>query len=120
MNLTSLHYMGITILILDLFWIGFYYYYATVKVYNFWEKEKYQYLGYLWIQKKNGWYYLKIPQQMIENSVTTKYKITSESWFHHLRKGKKMYIHFAHGYEKEVTIGADIIVKNYIETSHQL
>ena len=120
MHLTAWHYIGIAIVILDIIWIGFYYYYATVKIYNFQEKEKFQYLGYLWIRKKNEQYSLKIPQEMIENSVTTEYKITSESIFHQLRKGKKLYINFADNYDTEVIIEAQITVKNYIATSHQL
>ena len=120
MNLTIWHYIGIAIIILDIVWIGFYYYYATVKIYNYHEKGTFQYLGYLWIRKKNGQYYLKIPQEMIENSVTTKYKITSESVFHQLRKEKKLYINFADNYDTEVIIEAQITVKNYIATSHQL
>ena len=101
-------------------WIGFYYYYATVKIYNFQEMDRYFYLGYLWIRKKKGQYYLKIPREMIENSVTTEYKITSESLFHQLRKGKKIYINFADSYDTEATMEREITVKNYIATSHQL
>lgn len=120
MNLTNWHYIGIIILLLDIFWIVFYYYYACVKIYNFQEKDTYHYLGYLWIRKKNGQYYLKIPREMLENSVTTKYKITSESWFHQFRKDKKICINFADTYETEVTLEAQIIVRNYIGISHQL
>lgn len=133
MYLTIWHYIGITILILDIIWIVFYYYYATVKVYNFHEgnpqegmftaiqkQKKYQYLGYLWVRKRQGEYYLKIPVEMIENSVTTKYKITSQSWFHMLRKGEKMHISFADQYMTEVKLDREITVKNYIATSHQL
>ena len=120
MQLTTWHYIGIAIFLLDLIWVAIYYYYATVKIYNFQEKDRYYYLGYLWIRKKNGQYYLKIPQEMIENSVTTEYKITSESIFHQLRKGKKLYINFADNYDAEVILEAQIMVKNYIATSHQL
>lgn len=144
MNLTTWHYIGIAILTLDIIWIVFYYYYATVKVYNFKEKtnkteqgrilkklftfqnnitcrqEEYQYLGYLWIRKKRSGYYLKIPQEMIEDSVTTKYQIISQSRFHKLKKGEKMHINFADKYHTEAKISAQITVKNYIATSHQL
>lgn len=144
MNLTNWHYIGIIILILDIVWIVFYYYYAAVKIYNFKEKtnkteqdrilkklfafqnnitcrqEEYQYLGYLWIRKKRGEWYLKIPREMIENSTTTKYKIISQSWFHKLRKGEKIHINFADKYHTEVRLSAQITVKNYIATSRQL
>ena len=120
MNLTYWHYMGIVILTLDIVWIVFYYYYATVKVYNFRENNHYQYLGYLWIRKKQGEYYLKIPQEMIEDYVTTKYKIISQSWFHKLRKGEKIHIDFADKYHMEARLSEKITVKNYIATSHQL
>ena len=108
------------ILILDIIWIVFYYYYATVKVYNFCEGKHYHYLGYLWIRKKRGEWYLKIPHDMIENSVTTKYKIVSASWFHKFRKGEKMHIDFAGKCRKEVRVSAKILVQNYIATSGQL
>ncbi len=133
MNLTKWHYyIGIIILILDIIWIVFYYYYATVKVYNFCGKkskrpfkgiikqEEYLYLGYLWIRKRRGNYYLKIPKQMVEDSVTTKYKIISQSTFHILKKGEKIQINFADKYDTAVEIAAQITVKNYIATSHQL
>ena len=120
MNIPIWNYIGITIIILDILWIVFYYYYATVKIYNFHEKEKFRYLGHLWIRKKNGQYYLKIPGEMIDDSVTTKYKIISESIFHQLRKGKKVYINFADKYDTEVIMSAQITVKNYIATSHRL
>ena len=112
--------MGIAILALDVIWILFYYYYATVKVYNLYEKEKYQYLGHLWIRKKRGEYYLFIPEEMINNSITTKYKIVSSSVFHQVRKGKKICINFAGKYDVQATVSARFTVKNYIATSHRL
>ena len=90
MKLTFLHYLGFLLLLLDILWIVFYYYYATVKVYNFYEGNHYRYLGYLWIRKKRGEWYLMIPENMVENSVTTKYKIVSASWFHKFRKGETL------------------------------
>ena len=144
MNLTTWHYMGIIILILDIAWIVSYYYYATVKIYNFKKKaskikqfsilkniivfqnnssyrhEEYQYLGHLWIRKKGKEYYLKIPQEMIDNSITTKYKIISQSMFHKLKKGEKIQISFADKHHTEVRLDAEMNVKNYIATSHQL
>lgn len=144
MNITTWYYVGIIILALDIVWVVFYYYYATVKIYNFCQKvnqsqrgrkiqnrhrisliitqkqEEYRYLGYLWIRKKRGEWYLKIPQEMIEDSITTKYQIVSQSWFHKFRKGEKMHIDFADKYHTEVKLSAQITVKNYIATSPQL
>lgn len=120
MNLTIWHYIGIIIFLLDIVWIVFYYYYATVKVYNFCEGKHYRYLGYLWIRKKRGEWYLNIPREMVENSVTTKYKIISASWFHKFRKGEKMHISFAEKYRTETRLSAKIYVLNYIATSHYL
>lgn len=120
MDLKNWYHIGITILILDIFWIIFYYYYATVKVYNFCEGKYYRYLGYLWIRKKRGEWYLMIPEEMVEDSVTTKYKIISASWFHKFRKGEKMHIDFAGKYRTEVRLSAKIPVQNYIATSHYL
>ena len=120
MNLITWHYIGIAILTLDIVWIVFYYYYATVKVYNFCEGKHYQYLGYLWIRKKRGEWYLEIPEDMIERSVTTKYKIRSASRFHKFRKGEKMHISFAEKYRVEVRVSAKICVQNYISANHYL
>ena len=52
MQLTTWHYIGIVIFLLDLIWIAVYYYYATVKIYNYIEGDRYHYLGFLWIRKK--------------------------------------------------------------------
>ena len=144
MSLTSWYYIGVTILILDITFIMFYYYYATVKVYNFIQKtskierhcqrkknktfqnthesaqEEYYYLGHLWIRKKRGEYYLKIPQEMLDESVTTKYKIVSQSMLHKIRKGDKIHINFADSYHVDTKLAAQITVKNYIATPHQL
>lgn len=119
MDLINWNYIGITILILDIAWIIFYYY-ATVNVYNFCERKYYRYLGYLWIRKKRGEWYLTIPSEMIEKSVTTKYKIVSASWFHKFRKGEKMHIDFGGKHRVEVKLSAEILVQNYIATSQYL
>lgn len=120
MNLTTWHYIGIAILTLDIVWIVFFYYYATVKVYNLCEGKHYRYLGYLWIRKKRGEWYLTMPVDMVEHSVTTKYKIISASWFHKFRKGEKMHISFAEKYRVEVRVSAKIYVQNYIGANHYL
>ena len=144
MSVTIWKYIGIIFLSLDMVWIMFYYYYATVKIYNFKEKnnairqkkkvikrstvrkkricesEEYQYLGHLWIRKRRGEYYLTIPQEMIERSVTTRYKIVSQSMLHKFRKGKKIHVNFADKYHVDVKLSAEMTAKNYIATSHQL
>ena len=144
MNLTTWNYIGIVLVGLDIAFIMFYYYYATVKVYNFIQKtsriqphcrrkkaktfqnnpenaqEEYQYLGHLWVRKKRGEYYLTIPKEMMEQSFTTKYKIVSQSMFHQFRKGEKIHINFADQYRTDAKLSAEITVKNYISTSHQL
>ena len=138
MNLTIWQYSGITILALDVLWMFFYYSYATVKVYNFhkknnsaeiysckkgkrkFESEEYLYLGSLLITQKRHRYELKIPQEMIENSQTTKYKIVVDSFWVKWKKREKIHINFADEYDTEETISAEITVKNYIATSHQL
>ena len=103
-----------------LLWITFYYYYAAVKVYNFLEKEKWVYSGCLWIRKKRGRHYLKVPREMLDNSTTTKYKFISQSGFHKRKRGETIQINFTEKYDVTVEIEAEITVKNYIATSHQL
>lgn len=120
MSITTWYYAGILILLLDLAWLAFFYYYGSVKIYNFCEGNCYCFLGYLWIHKKRGEWYLKIPKDMIENSLTTKYKIISVSWFHKFKKGEKMHIDFAGKYRGQVRIAAEIVVENYIAASTHL
>ena len=117
MKLTLWYYFGIIIFILDLIWIAFYYYYASVKIYNFIHGDKYQYLGFLWIRKKRGEWFLSIPQDMIDISITTKYKIISASGFHALRTGKSLFVNFNNQYEVKIKIAKEMEVINYIHTS---
>ncbi|MBR5596966.1 MAG: hypothetical protein IKW30_06125 [Lachnospiraceae bacterium] len=119
MELTTLHYMGIIIFILDFIWISIYYYYGTVKIYNYNEGDKYHYLGFLWIRKKRGEWFITIPQDMIDNSITTKYKIVSASGFHALRNGQTLFISFNNNYEVKVKISKEFYASNYFCTSNQ-
>ena len=119
MQLTTWHYIGIFIFLLDLIWVVFYYYYATVKIYNFIQGEEYRYLGFLWIRRKQGEWFLMVPKDMIENSLTTKYKLVSQSGFHALRKGESLFVSFENKYEVKVKIEKEFWVTNYISTSNQ-
>lgn len=119
MELTTLHFLGILIFILDLVWISIYYYYGTVKIYNYIEGDKYQYLGFLWIRKKRGEWFLTIPQDMIDHSMTTKYKIVSSSGFHALRNGQTLFVSFNNKFEVKVKISKEFYAFNYLCTSHQ-
>lgn len=119
MQLTLWHYIGITIFILDFIWIAFYYYYGTVKIFNYIVGEDYQYMGILWIRKKRGEWFLTIPQDMIDNSITTKYKLVSASGFHALRNGQTLFVSFNNKYEVKVKISKIFFACNYIATSKQ-
>ena len=119
MQLTTWHYIGIVIFLLDLIWIAVYYYYATVKIYNYIEGDRYHYLGFLWIRKKQGQWFLQVPKEMVENSLTTKYKLVSQSGFHALRKGESIFVSFENKYEVKAKIEKEFIVINYIATSTQ-
>ena len=119
MQLTTWHYVGIAIFIVDLMWVAIYYYYGTVKIYNYIEGDRYQYLGLLWIRKKQGQWFLKVPKEMVEYSVTTKYKLVSQSGFHALRNGEIIFVSFENRYEAKATIEKEFVVTNYIATSNQ-
>ena len=119
MELSTLLFIGIIIFLLDFIWIAIYYYYGTVKIYNYIEDDKYQYLGFLWIRKKYGEWFLTIPQDMIDNSITTKYKIVSASGFHTLRNGQTLFVSFSKQYEIKTEISKKFFVNNYIFTSNQ-
>lgn len=118
MDLTLFHFFGIIIFLLDLIWITIYYYYGTVKIYNYIEKDNYRYLGFLWIHKKRGEWFLTIPSDMLETSVTTKYKIVSASGFHALHNNESLFIFFDDKYEVKVKISKVFFVQNYIFSSN--
>ena len=119
MELTTLLYIGIIIFLLDFIWITIYYYYRTVKIYNYTEQDNYRYLGFLWIRKKYGEWFLAIPQDMIDHSITTKYKIVSASGFHALRKGETLFVSFNNKYEVKTRINKEFFVYNYLFSSNQ-
>lgn len=93
---------------------------GMVKVYNFMQKQEEQYLGVVWIQKKRGKYYVKIPQKMLEASLTTEYKLKSVSAIHKVENGEKLQVLFADSYQTETLLSGQMTVKNYIATSGRL
>mgnify|MGYP003296342858 CR=1 FL=1 len=120
MKLHFLEIAGVLLLVLHLLWIVIYYYYGAIKIYNLTEKNCYQYLGCLWIKKVKGEYRLKIPQEMLDNSFTTQYKIVAEDLFVKRKQQEKVRICFGNKYYVYVTVGKEISVKNHIATSRQL
>lgn len=119
-NYNGLFIVGAGIFLLDFYWILFYYFYATVEVYNLTQGNKYQYLGHLWIRKKEGEYYLWITPKMVSRSFTTEYKIVPGNWFEKVRKKKKIRISFCGQYEIFTQVRREITVKNHIATSIKL
>lgn len=120
MELPSWILAGSLIFFFNIIWWISDYYFGTVKIYNWKEKKKYVYLGILWIQKKKGQYSLKIPRKMTAKSFTTEYKIKSVSGFHKAKKGEKIQVVFANGYETQTILKEEMRVKNYIATSGRL
>ena len=111
---------GTVLVLLYLVWILIYYYYGAVKIYNLTEKKQYRYLGCLWIHKQKGEYYLRIPGEMIEESVTTEYKLVLENLFVKQKEEQRVRICFEDKYDAFAKIAEEISVKNYIATSNQL
>ena len=120
MELNFSEKIGIIIAFLDLFWILIYYYYGAAKVYNLVEKKQYRYMGCFWIHRKKGEYFLKIPEEVIEDSFTTQYKIVPENLFVRWKMEQRLRICFAHNYDVFTEISKDITVKNHIATCNQL
>lgn len=120
MEINFLEKIGIIIAFLDIFWILIYYYYGAVKVYNFVEKKRYQYLGCIWIHRKKGEYYLKIPREMMKESFTTKYKIIPDNLFVKRKREQRLRICFDDKYEVYTMVSGEMTVKNHIATSSQL
>lgn len=113
-------FLGAVIFLLDFGWLLFYYFYATVEVYNLTQGNKYQYLGHLWVKRKEGEYYLCLTEKMLSRSVTTQYKILPGSWFGKIQKKKKIRISFCGQYEIFTQVKMEITVKNHIATSIKL
>lgn len=116
MNLELLYQAGIWLMAADLLWLLFYYFYATVEVYNLVEENSYQYMGSLWIKKKKGDHYLYLTREIEERSYTTEYKIVPGCFFCFVNKKEKIRISFQGKYEVLTEISDPITVKNYIAT----
>lgn len=115
MDEITLYKLGILLFTFDLWWLMFYYFYATVEIYNLVEDE-YEYLGHLWIYKKNRDYHIKIPQYMIDKSYTTKYQIVPGYFFCKINDNQKIRISFNGKYDIFTCVSDPITVKNYIAT----
>ena len=115
MDKMILYQLGILLLALDLGWLMFYYFYATVELYNLVEDE-YEYFGHLWICRKNRYYYIKIPQYMIDKSYTTKYQIVPGYFFYKINDNQKIRISFNGKYDVFTCVSDPITVKNHIAT----
>lgn len=120
MDTKQILWAGILLLALELCWLLSDSDHGAVKVYNLKEENRYRYLGILWIRKKQGDYCLKIPPKMVAASLTTEYKLRSVSSFHKEKRGQKLQIIFAGGYETTTLLKEEMQVKNYIATSGQL
>ena len=120
MILQFLKITGGVLVLLHLFWILIYYYYGAIKIYNLKEKKCYEYLGCLWIRKEKGEYCMQIPQEMLDKSFTTQYKIVTEEVFWRRKSKEKVRICFGNKYYTYVTVEKEISVKNHIATSNQL
>ena len=120
MEISSLYQLGIVLMVMDLGWLLFYYFYATVEIYNLIEKEHYKYMGHLWIRKKKGSYYLYIPKKISFYSCTTEYKIIPGFFFYYINQGEEIRISFQGKYDIFLDVSDAITVKNYIATYPRL
>lgn len=120
MNQILLYQLGVWLMAADILWLLFYYFYATVEVYNLMEKGRYRYMGSLWIKKKKGQYYLQISEEMTESSYTTEYKVVPGIFFCFINRGQKIRINFQGKYEVFTEVTDPITVKNYIATYPRL
>ena len=98
----------------------YYFLYGTAKIYNLQEEQEYQYLGRIWINKKEGEHYLFLSQELIDKSCTTLYKIVPGSMFAKLHEEEKLWLDFGHNYETFATIDREILAKNHVATSIKL
>ena len=119
MEINMLHKAGIGLIFLNLIFILMYYY-GAAKVYNLQEDKKYRYMGCFWIFKSNGEYVLRIPKEVLEESVTTQYRIYPEEAFRKWNRKRRIRISFADNYDIFTDISTVITVKNHIATSHRL
>ena len=116
MDKSMIYQIGIILLSLDLGWLIFYYFYATAEVYNLVEGSKYRYLGQVWIKRKKGEHYLYLHREIIEEAVTTEYKIVTGWIFYYSNKNEKIRISFQGSYDVMTSVTDPISVKNHIAT----
>jgi hypothetical protein len=110
----------VVVLLADLLWLLYYFGYATAEVYNLREKGKYRYLGRRWLETKGGRFCLRISRTMVEESVTTQYRIVLPGVFAGLHEGGKIAVDFAGEYELLSRIERSVEVKNHVATSPKL
>ena len=120
MQISSIYQIGILLMVLDLGWLFFYYFYGTVELYNLVEDNRYKYMGHLWIKRKKGSYYLYIPKEISLSSDTTVYKIVPGAIFYYVNKGQEIRVSFHGKYDVFHKISDPITVKNHIATYSRL
>lgn len=101
-------------------WLLYYYGYATVRIYNYEEGGNYAFLGRERIGRREGEFRLLILKEMVEASVTTRYKFRPGICFAKLHRGETLILDFAGEYRTLTEIDREMIAKNCIATSLKL
>ncbi|MGN0306106.1 MAG: hypothetical protein ACI4D2_08135 [Lachnospiraceae bacterium] len=112
--------LGMTILLLNVCWLLIQLLYGGVSIYNLQVGETYTYLGSRWIERKKGRYILSIPENMIERSSTTRYKLQTGRFFARIHQGRLLCIQFGKEHEACVPIRREMIAKNHVATCPRL
>lgn len=120
MEKSMLYQIGTLLMVMDIGWLLFYYFYATVEIYNLVEKKSYKYMGHLWIRRKKGSYYLYIPKEISLYSYTTEYKVIPGFFFYAINRGAEIRISFHGKYDIFLNVSDAITVKNHIATCPRL
>ncbi|MBQ9989798.1 MAG: hypothetical protein IJP31_02480 [Lachnospiraceae bacterium] len=108
--------LGLGLLIANLCWLFVFLFYGAVQVYNLQEGKHYIHLDNLWIERKRGQYTLHIPRDVIDRSVTTRYKIRTGWLFARLHEEELLCIRFGKEYDICLPIEREMIAKNHVAT----
>lgn len=108
--------MGLMILGTNLCWLFAHIFYGAVQVYNLQEGRNYRHLDDLWIERKKGQHVLYIPERLIEESVTTQYKIRTGRLYAHLHEDSLLCIRFGSEHDICIPVKREMIAKNHVAT----
>lgn len=118
--MTTLFFIGITLILVNLFRLLYNLLYGEVVIYNLREEGRYRRLGSGWPEYRKGTFVLTIPEKFLDASRTTAYRLETGLLFAACHEGELLRIRFGSRYETVVPISRRMIAKNHVATSGKL